>query len=80
MIDDAPRPTVTPKPLTGDPAVIRALAAMTPTARLATALDLSEFTRSIFRSGLRRRHPELAEPDLHRLYLDRLALCHNRNY
>jgi hypothetical protein len=29
---------------------------------------------------LRQRFPDLPEDDFHRLYLERLAKCHNRNY
>ena len=44
------------------------------------AFELSDLTKKIFREGLRRRFPDLAEAEFHKLYLERLALCHNRNY
>jgi len=59
---------------------LRALMAMTPEARLRRAFELSDFTRELFRHGLRTRFPDLSETDFQRLYLERLALCHNRNY
>jgi hypothetical protein len=59
---------------------LRALRAMTPEQRLREALQAGDMVRELFRAGLRRRFPELSEEELHRLYLERLALCHNRNY
>ena len=53
---------------------------MTPEQRLAKALELSELTRDLFKHGLRKRFPELTEEELRKLYLERLDLCHNRNY
>ena len=34
---------------------------------------------ALFKQGLRERFPDLSEEEFHRLYLKRLALCHNRN-
>ncbi len=56
------------------------LARLTPGERLRQALELSEFTRELFRNGLRARFPDLPEADLTLLYRDRLEKCHNRNY
>jgi len=53
---------------------------MTPAQRLAKALELSAQARRLFEIGLRRRFPDLSEPEFHRLLLERLAKCHNRNY
>lgn len=59
---------------------LQVLRAMTPEQRLLQALQLSEWTRQIFRQGLRHAHPDLPEEEFQRLYLRRIALCHNRNY
>ncbi|HSR67044.1 MAG TPA: hypothetical protein VLU25_03815 [Acidobacteriota bacterium] len=59
---------------------IETLRKLTPEQRLAKAFELSEMSRRLFREGLRRRFPELSEEEFHRLYLERLELCHNRNY
>lgn len=59
---------------------IEVLRRMTPGERLAKAFELSELTKRLFKQGLRKRFPELSEEDFHRLYLERLAKCHNRNY
>ncbi len=59
---------------------IRTLRSMTPEQRLLKAFELTEFSRDLFKSGLRRRFPDLSEEVLHQLYLERLAKCHNRNY
>ncbi|MBC8108726.1 MAG: hypothetical protein H7Z14_19235 [Anaerolineae bacterium] len=53
---------------------------MTPDQKVQKAFELSEFAKQVFLDGLRDRHPELSESELHRLALKRLARCHNRNY
>ena len=42
-------------------------------------VELTEFFRELSKQGLRRRFPDLPEPEFHNLDLERLALCHNRN-
>jgi hypothetical protein len=69
-----------PKPHPNHRLYLQVLRRMTPAQRLAKAFELSEFTRTIFRDGLRRRFPEKSEAEFHQIYLDRLAKCHNRNY
>ena len=59
---------------------VEALRRMTPGQRLLKALELSETARQLLRQGLRRRFAHLSEEQLHRLYLERLTKCHNRNY
>lgn len=59
---------------------IQTLRRMTPEARLMKAFELTEFSRQLFLTGLRRRFPELPEDELKKLYLKRLEKCHNRNY
>jgi hypothetical protein len=58
---------------------IETLRAMTPEQRLMKALELSEMSRSLMRHGLRERHPEASEGELHALYLERLEQCRRRN-
>ena len=59
---------------------LRILRAMTPEERLTQALELSDLVRELFEEGLRRRFPHLSEKEFHSLLLQRLDLCHNRNY
>jgi hypothetical protein len=59
---------------------IQVLRAMSPSARLAKAFELSEQSKQLFLSGLRQRFPELSDAELRRLALQRLQKCHNRNY
>ncbi len=59
---------------------LRVLRAMTPEQRLLKAFELSALTKALFREGLRKRFPDLPEGEFHKLYLKRLALCHNRKY
>lgn len=53
---------------------------MTPEDRLRKAMELSAFSRQLFRHGLRRRYPDLTEDEFDRLLKSRLEKCHNRNY
>jgi len=69
-----------PKPNPNHRLCIQALRRMSPEARLLKAFEMTEFTRELFRVGLRRRFPHLTETQLHTLYLERLAKCHNRNW
>jgi hypothetical protein len=57
---------------------LRALRTQTPEQRLAKAFELGEFSRSLFREGLRQRFPHATDDELQRLYLERLEKCHNR--
>ena len=59
---------------------IRILRNMTPEQRLLKAFDLSEFTKQLFIHGLRKRFPDLPEEEFHKLLLERIEKCHNRNY
>lgn len=59
---------------------IAILRSLSPEERLMKAFELSEMTREVFRQGLRSRFPDLGEGEFQQLYLERLALCHNRNY
>jgi hypothetical protein len=59
---------------------MRALSRMTPSQRAMKAFELSEQAKQLFIHGLRKRFPNLPEEQFHALLLDRLALCHNRNY
>lgn len=61
-------------------AYLRILARMTPGEKMKRAMDLSDMGRRMLKSALRRRFPDLDEARLHQLYLERLELCHNRNY
>lgn len=59
---------------------IEVLRQMSPEERLLKAFELSEFTRQLFRHGLRRRFPDLNEEELTKVFLERVDKCHNRNY
>jgi hypothetical protein len=59
---------------------IQVLRRMSAETRLLKAFELTEFSRLLFYQGLRRRHPNLTEGELHKLYLERIDKCHNRNY
>jgi hypothetical protein len=56
------------------------LARMSPEARLLKAFELTDFSRQLFLQGLRRRFPDRDQAELKQLMLQRLDLCHNRNY
>jgi hypothetical protein len=58
---------------------IEVLRSMSDEQRLQKAFELTELSRRLFRLGLRERFPDLSDTELHRLYLERLERCHNRN-
>ncbi len=60
-------------------AYLEVLRRMTPEQRIAKAFELSDMAKDLFRQGLRERFPDLPEDQFHALFLERLALCHNRN-
>ncbi len=59
---------------------IQTLRRLTPEARLNEAFSLSQMTRDLFLSGLRRRFADLSDGAIKDIYLERLKKCHNRNY
>ncbi len=59
---------------------VETLRRMTPAERLKKAIELSELGKRLFLHGLARRFPEATKEELHALYLQRIARCHNRNY
>ena len=71
---------VPPKPTQNHERYILALRRLGPEGRLRRAFELTERMRALFRIGLRQRFPDLSEAEFQRLYLERLAKCHNRNY
>ena len=66
------------KPRPNQHRYLQVLSRMTPEQRLCKAFELTELSRLAFRDGLRARFPQATDAELHRLYLERLALCHNR--
>ena len=59
---------------------LQALKRMTPAQRADKFFELSEQAKRFFVHGLRKRFPNLPEPEFHALMLSRLAECHNWNY
>jgi hypothetical protein len=59
---------------------LQILRRMTPEQRLEKAMALSELGKQLFLTGLRRRYPEADVKQIHALYLEKSAKCHNRNY
>jgi hypothetical protein len=72
-----PRADIKPRP--NRARYVQVLRAMTPEQRLAKAIELSELSRALMRAGLRERHPEASERELHALYLERLEQCRSRS-
>ncbi len=61
-------------------AYIMSLQRLTPEQRLDIAFELTEFSRELFRHGLRDRFPEKTEEEIDRIFLERIDCCHNKNY
>ena len=72
--------SVDPKPRPNHRIYIEVLRRMTVEQKLQRVFELSEMVNSLFREGLRKRFPDASEEELHRIYLERLEKCHNRNY
>ena len=53
---------------------------MTPEERLRKALELGDWTRQLFKQGLRERFPEASEEELQAIFLERMKKCYNREY
>jgi hypothetical protein len=68
------------KPRPNHKLYIQVLRNMTPEQRLMKAFELSEFSKRLFIHGLRRKFPDMPEPEFRRLLLSRLAKSYNRNY
>ena len=61
-------------------AYIRSLKGLTPEQRLDIAFELTEFSRELFRQGLRDRFPEKTEEAIDCIFLECIDRCHNKNY
>ncbi|MBV9470205.1 MAG: hypothetical protein JO316_11970 [Abitibacteriaceae bacterium] len=72
--------TSDPKPRPNHRRYIQSLRQMTPEQRLLKVFELSDFSKALFRQGLRRRFPDMPEEEFKQLFLQRLQRCHNRNY
>jgi hypothetical protein len=73
-------PDVDPKPRPNRRLYLQVLKRMTPSQRFNKAVELSELGKELFRQGLRKRFPDATDAEFHKLFLERLAKCHNRNY
>jgi hypothetical protein len=71
---------VNPKPRPNHRLYIETLRRMTPSERLAKAMELSAQSKRLFLQGLRERFPDMPQDEFWQLALKRLAKCHNRNY
>ena len=68
------------KPRPNHKQYIEVLRRMTEEQRVAKVFELSAMTKRLFVQGLRQRFPDLNEEQFHKLMLQRLELCHNRNW
>ena len=59
---------------------IKIVRKLTPEKKLGKCFDLNEFTKALFLTGLRNRFPNLSEEEIKKIYLKRVARCHNLNY
>lgn len=69
-----------PKPRPNQGLYLEVLRRMTPEERLLKVFELSDMSKRLLRDGLRHSFPEAGELDLQRIFLERLAKCHNQNY
>jgi hypothetical protein len=69
-----------PKPRLNHAQYLEVLRRMTPEQKLRKVWELSAFAKKLFIHGLRQRYPDATPEEFHKILLERLALCHNRNY
>jgi hypothetical protein len=69
-----------PKPRPNHERYLEVLRRLTPEQKLRKVFELSAFTKALFIEGLRKRFPDATEEQFRKILLERLALCHNRNY
>jgi hypothetical protein len=69
-----------PKPRPNHRLYLQILRAMTPEQKLLKIFELSEFSKALFRAGLRQRFPDVGDAEFRRILFERLEKCHNRNY
>lgn len=69
-----------PKPRPNHHIYIEILRKMSPEQKLIKTFELSQLGKQLFLQGLRQRYPELPETEIRKIYLERIAKCHNRNY
>ena len=68
------------KPQPNHAMYLAALRRLTPEQRLRKTFELSEFAKTLFLHGLRRRFPDASDAEVRRIARERLDQCHNRNY
>jgi len=68
------------KPRPNHARYLEILRSMTSDEKFRKVCEMSDFTKALFKQGLRDAFPDLSDDEFHRLYLDRLAKCHNSNY
>ena len=66
------------KPRPNHQRTLQILKGQTPAQKLAQVFQLNERVLGLMRAGLRQRFPHLTEEELHQLYLQMRARCHNR--
>ena len=77
----APAPsTMDLKPRPNHRRYLQVLQSMTVEQRVLKTFELSALGKELMRDGPRKRFPEATEEELHRIFLDQLEKCHNRNY
>lgn len=59
---------------------LQTLRKMTPTQRLAKAFELSAIAKELYMVGLHKRFAAKDGAEIKKIYLERIAKCHNRNY
>jgi hypothetical protein len=69
-----------PKPRPNHRLYIEILRKMTPEQRLLKTFELSDFAKSLFIHGLRKRFPNATPERFAQIVKERLDKCRNRNY
>ena len=59
---------------------MQALKKIGPEKRLRKAFELSELTKRLFITGLRKKYPDLPEEEFKKLLFEKIDQCRNLNY
>lgn len=68
------------KPRPNHEQYLRVLMQMTPEERLMKAFQLSAWAKELFLEGLKQTFPDKTPEEIHRIYIERLTRCYNRNF
>jgi len=68
------------KPRLNHSRYLEILRKMTPEQKVCKVFELNALGKEFALAGIRARHPEMTDREVHETYLKSVGICHNRNY